>query len=120
MALLVGLACQSQNTTNMEQTVKTVEIVKFKLKAGISAEEGKEKLLKLNQCVQAFDGFIERKLTKNEDGEWLDIVYWTSKEAALNAAEQVAKDPKALEAFAVIDESTIVMNHFDLIDKFSN
>lgn len=119
LALLVGLAGQSQTTTNMEQKIGAIEIVKFRLKSGIGDEEGRTKLLQLNQCVEAFDGFIERKLSRTEEGEWLDIVYWTSKKAALAAAEQVAKDPKALQAFAVIDESTMSMNHYDLIEKFT-
>jgi len=118
--MLVGLACQSQTQEKIEQKVGTIEIVKFKLKSGITPEEGKEKLLLLNQCVKEFDGFIERKLTVNEEGEWLDIVYWTSKDAALKAAEQVTKNPKALEAFAVIDESSMMMGHYNLIEKFEN
>ena len=120
LAFLVGLECQSQTLERMDKQIGTVEIVQFKLKAGIDASTGKEKLLQLNQCVQHFDGFIERKLTVNEAGEWMDIVYWTSKQAAMNAAELVAKDPKALESFAVIDESTMVMNHFNLVETFQH
>ena len=118
LTVLVGLECQSQ--IKVEQEVGIVEVVTFKLKSGIDTEEGKKKLLQLNDCVKHFDGFIERKLTLNEKGEWLDIVYWTSKRAALNAAEEVSKDPKAIEFFSVIDESTIVMGHYDLIEKFNN
>ncbi len=120
MALLVGLECLSQTQQHMKQNGVTIEVVKFKLKEGITHAQGERKLLQLDECIKHFEGFIERNLSSNEDGEWVDIVYWETLQQALAAAEQASKDPKALESFAVIDESTIVMQHYNLIHKFNN
>ena len=117
LAILVGLVCHAQQ--NPEQNDVTVEVVTFRLKPGITPEEGQKKLLQLNEHVMHFEGFIERNLTVSEDGEWADIVHWTSLSHALNAAEQVAKNPEALAFFSVIDESTIAMHHYSLVHKFN-
>ncbi len=120
LALLVGLGCQSQVKTSAQQPTGTVEVVRFKLKDGISDQEGRKKLLALNECIKEFNGFISRSLTVNEAGEWLDLVYWTSKEAALKAASEVSRDPKAIASFSVIDESTMSMSHYSLVQSFNN
>ena len=119
LAILVGLVCHAQQKEDTEQNDITVEVVTFRLKPGITPEEGQKKLLLLNEHVKHFKGFIERNLTVSEDGEWVDIVYWASLPHALNAAEQVAKNPEALASFSVIDESTMAMHHYTLVHKFN-
>ena len=111
---------QAQTTENMDIKIGTIEIVRFKTKPGISQQKAKEKLLMLDDCIRTFEGFIERKLSINEKGEWVDIVYWENLTSARKAAEEVMKIPKALEAFSIIDESSIQMDHFDLQHNFRN
>ena len=119
LTVLAVLGCHAQANSKMEQAA-TIEVVTFKVKPGVQIEQAKEKLTLLNECVQAFDGFIYRSFSVNEEGQWIDIVYWTSKEAALKAGEQVMNDPKAQEVFAIIDESSMQMNHYSLLDTFNN
>ena len=118
LAILLVLECQSQTKNDMEST--TIEVVTFRVKAGISKEEAGEKLSTLNEIVETYDGFIKRIFSVNEEGQWIDIVHWTSKELALKAAEDVAKNQKAGAVFEIIDESSISMNHYEIINSFKN
>ena len=118
LAILVALECQSQTKNDMKST--TIEVVTFSVKAGISNEEASEKLSLLNEIVKGYDGFIKRTFSVNEEGQWIYIVHWTSKELALKAAEDVAKNQKAGAVFEIIDESSISMNHYEIINSFNN
>ncbi len=120
LVTLMALGSLAQTTEKMDQKIGIIEIVRFKVKPGISEKEAREKLLMLDECVATFDGFIERKLSLNENDEWIDIVYWIDKSSAIKAAEEVMKIPKALEAFSIIDERTMQMDHFDLQHNFKN
>lgn len=96
---------------------KTIEVVTFDVKAGVSKKEASRKLAGLNELVKNYEGFIKRDLSCNEDGKWVDIVYWTSKELALKAASEVASNEKAAEIFAIIDENSVKMNHYEIINS---
>ncbi len=108
------------NQNSMETKIGQIEIVIFNTKPGYSQEEARAALETLNECVLKFEGFLERKLAQNEKGQWIDIVYWQSKEQALLAAEQIMNDPKALEAFEVIEEEQMQMFHFTPISTYKN
>ncbi|NQZ76236.1 MAG: hypothetical protein HRT61_09010 [Ekhidna sp.] len=111
--MLAVLECQSQTPVN-----STLEVVTFQLKSGISKEEAVQKLSQLNEIVRAYPGFIERSFAVNEEGQWTDIVLWTSKSAALGAAKDVATNHKAAAVFEIIDEESIQMNHYEIINTF--
>lgn len=115
LTTLVSVGGYSQPNEYAKPEVGIVEVVTFKIKEGISYEDAKQKLLSLNECVEAFDGFIERRLSVNENDEWLDMVFWTNKEAALKAAELVMSNPKAMEVFAIMDETSLKINHYNTI-----
>jgi len=106
----------TQTIENSNPEIGIVEVVTFKIKEGISFKDAKQKLLSLNECIEAFDGFIERRLSTNENGEWLDIVFWTTKEAALDASELVMSNPKAIEVFAIMDEASVKINHYQTVN----
>jgi len=110
--MISSLSCLAQTTEKMDNKIGAIELVQFKLQDGISDQEAIDALKKLNDCVKEFEGFIARKLAHDGSGNWIDMVYWTDKSFALKAAEQVMQNPTALEAFKVIDESSIQMNHF--------
>ncbi len=108
-----------KNYYKMEQKFGTIEVVFFATKDGLLESEVIKALTSLNHCVEGFEGFIGRKLSKNDDGQWMDMVYWTNKESAITAAEKIMQNPEALKAFEVIDESTMQMHHYDVQNEFS-
>ena len=116
LAVLLSLGCQSQTNNEMEATA--MEVVTFSLKEGVSNKEASHKLQALNELVRHFEGFIRRNISFDKDGNWIDVVYWTSKELAVKAADEVAKNQKAAEIFAIIDETSVTMNHYQIISSF--
>jgi hypothetical protein len=76
-----------------------LEIALFRVRAGVTDEH----VLRLSDQLQAeaveFDGYLGRRLCKAADGEWADVVRWTSREAAQRAA-------RILEARACLQEFT--------------
>lgn len=103
----------------MEQTIGNIEMVTFKTKPEIKDENAREALESLTACVSHFPGFIGRKLGKSKEGQWIDLIYWSSRSNAEKAAGEVMQNPQALKAFEVIDESTMEMSHFDVTTTFT-
>jgi phosphopantetheinyl transferase (holo-ACP synthase) len=104
----------------MQKQTGAIELVLFRTKEGYSKSESESALSSLTNCIQNFDGFIKRELASNEDGQWIDLVHWSSKEAAMNAASMIMKDPKALKAFEVIEQEQMQMFHFEPLQEFVN
>jgi hypothetical protein len=47
-------------------------------------------------------GFIRRELLKGKDGQWVDLVYWESPEAAARAVQEAANSPVCFEYFRLM------------------
>jgi len=109
--MLISLASQAQTKTNMEK-VGAIEVVQYRGKEGVSDEEMIEKLKLLNDVVSQFDGFISRKFSKDEEGNWMDLVFWTSKEKAIEASKIAEQNPIVHEVLAIVDEKTMTFRHY--------
>jgi len=54
---------------------------------------------------RALPGVVSSWLTQREDGSWLDVILWASREEAEHAAKHATEVPEAAAWFAHIDES---------------
>lgn len=92
-----------------------VEIVTFKLKSGADEAE----FLVSNQSVEAFcskqPGFVARRLTRDENGEWLDYVEWVDMDAATKAAEVMPNAEGVGPFLAAIEMPTVKMRHLTVM-----
>jgi hypothetical protein len=91
--------------------MNTVEIVLFRLKEGVSAEQFIAAAKPTFDILPTFEGYIDRELTVTQDGTWIDIVHWRDIAAALQAAEVFMANPLAQTFGELIDEKTMVMHH---------
>lgn len=66
----------------------TIELVRFRLQPGKSAADWLKANEKINAWVKAQPGFRFHSVSETEEGEWWDLVYWGSMEAALAAGEK--------------------------------
>lgn len=66
----------------------TVELVRFRLQPGKTAAEWLQVNEKINEWVARQPGFRFHSVSETDDGEWLDLVYWESLEAAQAAGEK--------------------------------
>lgn len=101
------------NTTTSTEEKKTgaIELVIFKFKAGVSENDGIAAMKTLNDFVEKQPGFISRKFAKKDNNSWVDLVFWRSLQEAETASKLVMESPQCLEAFKVIDDSSMQMMH---------
>jgi hypothetical protein len=91
-----------------------VEVVTFKLKAGVSAAEfapvdkavGREHVAKQ-------PGFVSRESAHGADGEWLVIVHWRSVKDADASMASFENAPAAAPFMAKIEAPTMSMKRFE-------
>ncbi len=108
LSITVGSA---QKKTPMKKAV-CIEVVTFKGAPEYSIAEVEEAMIRTQEIIKEFDGFIKRTISVNKEGEFLDIVYWESLEQAKEAASKAQQNPQIMENFKVIDFKTVAMKHY--------
>ena len=93
---------------------KVMEIVSFKLIAGTSDEAFLEANENLNLWVQQQPGFETRRLLKQHDDSWMDVIQWTTLEEAQTAGEKIMQELGDSPCMAMINPESVVMNHHEL------
>ncbi len=92
-----------------------VEVVTFKLKAGVDEAEFLRAADAIVSDLQAMSGYIDRELLKGQHGEWMDILHWQSMEQALAAAEAIMAAPNAGLFMSMLDETNVAMHHLEQV-----
>lgn len=88
----------------------TIELVRFRLSEGKTAAEWLKENEKLNTWVAQQPGFRFRSVSETDDGEWIDMVYWESLEAAKAAGEKFGAEMGAT-CEQMIDMASVVVSH---------
>lgn len=89
------------------------EIVIFKLNPGVNEAAFLQAAEAIMPTIRALPGFMDRQLLKGEQGQWLDVVHWQSRDAALRAAEIFPTLECAHSFITLIDEASLTMLHLD-------
>ncbi len=98
--------------TSPSSTPETiVEIVTFKLNAGVSDQDYLAASQATQTFVRALPGFRSRSLSKSKDGTWTDYVKWSDMASAQAATEAFPKNEAAMALIQLIDASTLSMRH---------
>ena len=84
----------------------TFELAEFTVREGEEAALVAERPEMINALRRAFPAALAAWLTKQDDGSWLDVILWRSREAAEDAARRVNDLPEALSWFRHIAETT--------------
>ncbi|MBI3369439.1 MAG: hypothetical protein HY021_13640 [Burkholderiales bacterium] len=95
------------------QRGEVVEVVTFKLKAGVSPAE----FAPIDQAVEREHvarqpGFMSRESAHGVDGAWLVIVHWRSAKDADASMATFEKAPAAAPFMAKIEASTMSMKRY--------
>lgn len=92
-----------------------VETVRFRLKPGVSDAD----FIALSQAsagfIAACDGFIERRLSKADDGTWTDCALWRDMHSAQAAASQFPAQGFAAQLMGAMHEGSETMTHAALM-----
>jgi Antibiotic biosynthesis monooxygenase len=81
------------------------ELAEFTVRDGEEDAFIAERPAMIGALQQAFPGALAAWLTKRDDGTWVDVVLWRSREDAEDATERVNSVPEAHEWFRHISES---------------
>lgn len=93
-----------------------LETVRYRTKPGVAPEAAVKAWRDSQSFAKAQPGFLSRKIAVTEDGEFLDLVEWRSMADAKAAAENFnpVKFPELMGLVEVLDESTMVMTHYEV------
>ena len=69
----------------------TIETVTFELEDGISKEQFLDVVAVSTEFVQSQPGFLARRLSRAEDGTWIEHIEWETLEAARAAAAAISE-----------------------------
>ncbi len=93
-----------------------IEVVTFEVKSKYSKLEVKESLDIINDIIKLYPGFVKRITAHADVGQYIDIVHWTDIQFAKEAAYEVMREEKAIDAFKVINQETIKICYYDIIN----
>jgi hypothetical protein len=83
----------------------TFELAQFTVREGEEAALLAERPKMVRALHHAFPAALAAWLTKQDDGSWLDVILWSSREAAEQAAQRINELPEARSWFRHIAES---------------
>jgi hypothetical protein len=83
----------------------TFELAQFVARDGEEEALLEERPAMVRALREAFPGALAAWLTRQDDGSWLDVILWQSREAAEEAARRVDEVPEARSWFRHIAES---------------
>jgi len=95
------------------------DIISYELADNIS----KEDLIKIAKQIvgdwmKNLSGFIKWEIHANSDGSFTDIVYWASKQDAMNAEKEMVNIPNAGDWYGCYKAGTISSKNLTLVAEF--
>ncbi len=95
-----------------------IELVSVKTRPGVEEAD----MLRAADGVMAFlskaRGFIRRELFRAGENQWVDLIYWNSREEAEAALAQSMNQPSVQEMMSLLDESSLNMLHLDQVRTY--
>jgi hypothetical protein len=83
----------------------TFELAAFTVREGEEATLLAERPQMIAALGRAFPGLLGAWLAKRDDGSWVDVILWHSREEAVHAAKDIDRVPAAKAWFRHISES---------------
>lgn len=93
----------------------TVELVLLRLQPGADEDAFIRAAQATTSDLRALDGYASRELLRADDGQWVDIVHWSTRNQALAAAEQFPTLPSAQAFGSLMDGESIRMMHLEQV-----
>lgn len=85
--------------------VMTIELARFTIHPDAEPQLLAERPAMVEALHRRFPGCLAAYLTKEDDGSWLDVVLWRSREDAQEAADAIASIPACASWFRHVAES---------------
>ena len=97
-----------------------VEWAPFSLKEGVNEQAMLEAAeLIQREFLSKQEGFIKRELLKGADHKWVDILHWTSKEAAEKVMQNVMSSKACQQYFQCMADAVEAPLHFEQVKTWN-
>lgn len=101
--------------TSPNSPTTVLEIVHFKLHENASDAQLADTHPAIDTFLHQQPGFLYRSLSQQDCGEYIDIVYWESLEAAKAASDALMENDAGKAMLALIDMDSVVMQHLPVL-----
>lgn len=91
-----------------------IETVTFKLNEGVERAAFIKAAESTNAYVTDCVGFVSRRLSCTEDGDWVEHIEWSNMDAAKAASAGIADDSRNAEFLVAINGATVKVMHSEL------
>lgn len=112
------IAFGNVETTQLDRP-PVIDVVLFKTLPGVTDAQNLNVAEMLQPIIQAQKGYIKLELFKSDDGQWVEIVYWESSEAARAGNENVMASPEMSATFEVLDPENTEVLHLRRVMAFA-
>ena len=92
----------------------TIEYVTFQAKDGVAVDAMASAAAggAINANLTAhYDGFVDRHVSLQDDGVWVEVVYWESQDAAKAALEKFLTDPVNTAFLDLVNVDTVAITY---------
>lgn len=79
-----------------------IQLGLFRLRAATQTEQFLAAVEETTALLKKQEGFIRRVVSKTEQDEWADMVYWTTMDAASHAGEVFGSAPEARQFMGLL------------------
>lgn len=98
---------------------KTIEIVNFRLKAGVTDAEFLAETMSMERnFLGKLHGFLDRDTGKSADGDWVVVLHWAAAEDAQASMDKFVASEGTKSFTAKIDMDTFKMTRYELRDHY--
>lgn len=96
----------------------TMELVHFRVTPGREEEFGRARVAAA-EAMASFPGLMSAVLARGEDGTWVDVLLWRSREEALaaDAAMQAGQVPAPLLEWAAMIAQVESFTHLQVVNR---
>ncbi|HEU4405995.1 MAG TPA: hypothetical protein VFS43_12075 [Polyangiaceae bacterium] len=102
------------HTKTRQMKKHVIETVTFRGKDGVAESEFLAAAERATAFMTACAGFLRRRLSRQNDGTWIEHVEWASLEDAKAAAAAIGTDERARAFVRAIDGPSVAMAHSEL------
>lgn len=96
-------------------TSHVIEAVTFRLAPGVSEADFVGTVHATNTYLRTRSGFVSRRLSRAEDGTWLDHIEWETLDAAQSAARDFPTQAGVAPFIQAIDAGSAQMRHGTIV-----
>jgi len=90
-----------------------VEVSLYNLNDGVEEAHFLSVSDKATDVFRDCDGFMRRELLKNDDGKWVDLVYWANQRMAKAAEARLYSDETIAELMGQLNTETMIFVHVE-------